>query len=234
MKFTDGFWQLRPGVTAVYAQEAYDIVAEGDSLVVTAPTRRIFERGHVLNLPVLTTTVTPVADGVIKVRIDHHTGVQASRGFEVTTDAAAGGTSVTDDAGVVTAGTLRAVIGRGGPWDLSFWHGDERLTGSGHKAEGYVTLDADAPVAAEPAGVAGVTTTGLASSRTYVHEQLDLGVGELIYGLGERFGPLVKDGQSIDIWNADGGTSSEQAYKSVPFYMSNRGYGVFVNQPEHV
>ncbi len=25
MKFTDGFWQLRPGVTALYSQEAYDI-----------------------------------------------------------------------------------------------------------------------------------------------------------------------------------------------------------------
>jgi alpha-D-xyloside xylohydrolase len=62
-----------------------------------------------------------------------------------------------------------------------------------------------------------------------VQEQLDLGVGESIYGLGERFGPLVKNGQSIDVWNADGGTSSEQAYKNVPFYLSNRGYGVFVN-----
>ena len=29
MKFTDGFWQLRPGVTALHAQEAYDI-AETD------------------------------------------------------------------------------------------------------------------------------------------------------------------------------------------------------------
>ena len=27
---------------------------------------------------------------------------------------------------------------------------------------------------------------------------------------------------------------TEQAYKSIPFYMSNRGYGVLVNQPEHV
>ena len=67
-----------------------------------------------------------------------------------------------------------------------------------------------------------------------MHEQLDLGVGELIYGLGERFGPLVKNGQSVDIWNADGGTSSEQAYKNVPFYLSNRGYGVLVNDPGHV
>jgi len=27
MKFTDGFWQSRPGVTPFYAQEAYDLVA---------------------------------------------------------------------------------------------------------------------------------------------------------------------------------------------------------------
>ena len=52
-----------------------------------------------------------------------------------------------------------------------------------------------------------------------------------MYGLGERFGPLVKNGQVVDIWNADGGTSSEQAYKNVPFYLTNRGYGVFVNHP---
>jgi alpha-D-xyloside xylohydrolase len=38
----------------------------------------------------------------------------------------------------------------------------------------------------------------------------------------------------VDIWNQDGGTSSEQAYKNIPFYMTNRGYGVFVNHPELV
>jgi Galactose mutarotase-like len=58
---------------------------------------------------------------------------------------------------------------------------------------------------------------------TFVREQLSLDVGESVYGLGERFGPLVKNGQVVDIWNADGGTSSEQAYKNVPFYLTNRG-----------
>src|SRR5699024_580919 len=85
-----------------------------------------------------------------------------------------------------------------------------------------------------PTGVAGVTDTGLAPAQTYMNAQLDLGVGELVYGLGERFGAFVKNGQTVDIWNADGGTSSEQAYKNVPFYVSNRGYGVLVNHPEHV
>ena len=68
----------------------------------------------------------------------------------------------------------------------------------------------------------------------YIHEQLALGVGECVYGLGERFTALAKNGQSIDMWNADGGTSSEQAYKNIPFYLTNRGYGVFVNHPERV
>ncbi len=65
-------------------------------------------------------------------------------------------------------------------------------------------------------------------------DALSLGVGEHVYGLGERFGPFVKNGQSIDIWNRDGGTGSEQAYKNVPFYLTDAGYGVFVNEPGKV
>lgn len=41
-------------------------------------------------------------------------------------------------------------------------------------------------------------------------------------------------GQSVSVWNQDGGTSSEQAYKAVPFYISNRGYGIFINHPGEV
>ena len=69
---------------------------------------------------------------------------------------------------------------------------------------------------------------------TFMREQLSLSVGEAVYGLGERFTPFVKNGQSIDCWNEDGGTSTEQSYKNVPFYITNKGYGVFVNHPERV
>jgi alpha-D-xyloside xylohydrolase len=58
---------------------------------------------------------------------------------------------------------------------------------------------------------------------------MSLGVGEQVYGLGERFTPFIKNGQTVDIWNEDGGTSSEQAYKNIPFYLTNAGYGVFIN-----
>jgi len=234
VKFTDGFWALRPGVTARYAQEAYDIAAEGDRLVVTAPTRPIRTRGNVLNVGVLTVTLSAPAEGVIKVRIEHHTGGRPGPGFRLHEPGGAGRVETTDDGASLTTGGLRATIRRGAPWDLSFWHGERRLTGSGHKSIGYLTLTDRAAVPAEPAGLTGVSTTGLAGPGAYLHAQLDLGIGEAVYGLGERFGPLVKNGQTVDIWNADGGTSSEMAYKNVPFYLTNRGYGVLVNHPGHV
>ncbi|WP_084078133.1 alpha-xylosidase [Demequina sp. NBRC 110057] len=235
MKFTDGFWQRRPGVEALYAREAFRLTERDGALHVLAPTREIQARGNVLNLPALEVTVAPVAEGVIRVRIDHHRGVRRSPGFALTADAGCGGeVEVTETAGTVTAGRLRAVVTAGAPWNLEFFDGDTRLTGSGEKGPGHMVLGADAAVAAEPAGETGVAHDGRAPARAYTHEQLDLGVGEVVYGLGERFGPLVKNGQSVDIWNADGGTSSEQSYKNIPFYLTNRGYGVLVNHPEHV
>ncbi|WP_317229507.1 alpha-xylosidase [Clavibacter sp. MX14-G9D] len=235
MRFTDGFWQTRPGVDAQYAQEAYDVEADGDTLRAYAPTKRIQGRGDTLNRPLLTVTLSSPLEGVVRVRIEHHRGGTPSPGFDLVGAVEGSGVAHADETGgTLTTGSLTARITKGAPWDLTFESGGRVLTSSGHKSVGYMTLDEGAPVAAEPTGTAGITTTGLAPSRTYVHEQLSLGVGELVYGLGERFGPLIKNGQSVDVWNADGGTSSEQSYKSIPFYLTNRGYGVLVNQPEHV
>ena len=36
------------------------------------------------------------------------------------------------------------------------------------------------------------------------------------------------------MWNEDGGTATAAAYKNVPFYVTNRSYGVFVNDPGKV
>lgn len=68
----------------------------------------------------------------------------------------------------------------------------------------------------------------------YLTANLDVGAGELVYGLGERFGPFVKNGQSVDVWNEDGGTSSELTYKNILFYVTNCGYGIFVRHTGRV
>jgi alpha-D-xyloside xylohydrolase len=235
MKFTDGFWHTRPGVTALYAQEAYDIEQVDASLRVSAPTKVIERRGDTLNRPMLTVTLSSPMEGVVKVRIEHHTGTATGPGFDLVGAGPDSGDIVVDSSGgTLTTGALTARIHPGAPFRLGFEADGRILTESGHKSIGRMQLVPGAPIAAEPAGVSGVTTTGLAEADEYLHAQLSLGVGELVYGLGERFGPLIKNGQTVDIWNADGGTSSEQSYKNVPFYLTNRGYGVLVNHPEHV
>jgi len=235
MKFTDGFWHVRPGVEALYAQDVRDLAVEGDELVAWASTRVVERRGDTLNRPMLTVSLASPAEGVIRVRVEHHRGRRRDPGFAIESNAAHRPVLSIDEAGgVVDAGSLRARIRRGAPWELAFEHDGGDYTTSGHRSVGYLELAPGAPVPAEPTGIVGITTTGLAPAPAYLHTQLSLGVGELVYGLGERFGPLVKNGQTVDIWNADGGTSSEQAYKNVPFYLTNRGYGVLVNHAGHV
>jgi len=234
MKFTDGFWQSRPGVTPLYAAEAYDVSAREHEVEITAPTAVITDRGKTLNRPTLSVTLSSPLPGVIGVRIEHFRGAGGAFGFDlVGAEEGHGTVEQTADGTTLTSGDITARIAPGAPWDLSFESGGRRLTRSGAKSVGYLRVADDARV---DTGIvwSDPLDPPLPTASSYVHEQLALGVGEVVYGLGERFGPLVKNGQSVEIWNADGGTSSEQAYKSVPFYLTNRGYGVLVNEPGHV
>ncbi|MFJ2543189.1 alpha-xylosidase [Microbacterium sp. NPDC087589] len=235
MRFTDGFWQLREGVSALYAREAHDIDAHDGALVVSAPTKVIETRGDTLNRPVLTVTLTAPLEGIIGVLIEHHTGGLPHEGFDLPGigDDSASPTIVIDATeGAITSGDLTARVRQGAGWSLSFESGGHVLTSS--EESSIAMIDVDPSVALDGQLEDQLRRHRGGGAQRYMHQQLSLGVGELVYGLGERFGPLVKNGQSIETWNADGGTSSEQAYKNVPFYVTNRGYGVLVDHPGHV
>ncbi|MBB2976503.1 alpha-D-xyloside xylohydrolase [Microbacterium endophyticum] len=234
MKFTDGFWALRPGVNVLYAQEAYDLCLGADNTVqITAPTKVIAGRGDTLNRPSLSVTLSAPLPGVVGVRVEHHQGARNRGGFGLPGADFGHAEVVIDDSGArVVSGDLTAHVDRGAPWSLRFTQDGKELTRSGEKSVGYAEVASDAHV--EPEQIAETGRLRPRGTKNYLHEQLSLGVGEHIYGFGERFGPMVKNGQTIDIWNADGGTSSEQSYKNVPFYISDRGYGVFVDDPGHV
>ena len=61
-------------------------------------------------------------------------------------------------------------------------------------------------------------------------EALELETDEVIYGLGERFDSLTRNGRTVDFHNKDAvGTTSRRTYINVPFYMSTKGYGLFLN-----
>lgn len=53
---------------------------------------------------------------------------------------------------------------------------------------------------------------------------------EKIYGCGESFTSLNKRGQKVVLFSVDAQSSaSPQMYKPIPFFFSNRGYGMFVH-----
>ncbi|MEV6305927.1 alpha-xylosidase [Actinoplanes sp. NPDC051861] len=210
MKFTDGYWRKRSGLTVLHPAHLLDSTTGPGSLTVYAATRPVHHRGDTLNAPLITVTATAPAPDVIRVTVEHFQGEEPRNpAFAIAEEPV----DVAVDDLSITSGRLTARFTAGERWGLDFLAEGRRITGSGWKGMGVVDT---------------------ADGEHYVHEQLDLGVGEAVYGLGERFGPLVKNGQSIDIWNEDGGTSSEQAYKNVPFYFTNAGYGVLVDHPGKV
>jgi alpha-D-xyloside xylohydrolase len=248
MKFTDGRWLLRPGVEAFHPVEVLDAETGPGTLVVRAAVRSIRHRGDLLKGPMITLTLSAPAPDVITVNITHLTGqVHRPPAFAIEETALASEDSATEDSAtedrrstaarsfrdgewsVLTSGELSARVRTGAEWRLEFRAGGRLLTAS---ETGATALINTALINT------GIVTTA-ASARVpdgghYMREQLSLGPDTAVYGLGERFGPLVKNGQVVDIWNADGGTGSEQAYKNVPFCLTNAGYGVFVNDPGRV
>ena len=57
-----------------------------------------------------------------------------------------------------------------------------------------------------------------------------LSPGEKIFGCGESFTHLDKRGQKIVLWTDDAnGVENQGMYKPIPFFMSSRGYGMFMH-----
>ena len=208
-------------------------------------------RYDTLNLPTFNVDITTPAEGVIRVCAEHWQGATEYPGFPLNADEPGNRDYVTVQANgngdgevgvngadvTLTTGGLTVKVVKGAPWNLTFIGEDGKvLTESAGKSLGRFKLGAESNVTAQPVSEFGVTMDGSArdESDVFIAIQPHLSVGEDVYGLGERFGAYVKNGQSVDIWNEDGGTASEQGYKDIPFYMTSNGYGVLVNNRGHV
>ncbi len=222
MQYENGCWLLKEGYGAFWPTQAYEITATEDSLRICAPTGRIEGKGDTLGGINLTLEITAPAPDLIRVRTFHHKGGR-KKGPEFPLNLPARGAFQLEERGenlIVRSGSLELRINRK-PFRMEFWRSGKLLTRSGEKDLCYVKRD----------------WKGFAYDRPgncWMSQRLSISVDELIYGLGERFGAFVKNGQMVAIYNQDGGTSSAQAYKNIPFYLSSRDYGVFVNHPEKV
>ena len=222
MKFHNGCWLLKEGYASFAPQQVYEIRKEEYAVELCAPTRKIINKGNTLDGINLTLRITAPMEEMIRVQTIHHKGVR-KKTPEFPLNLPAPKPLKTREDGrylTITSGSLSLVIDKD-DWSMEYRRDKTLLTKSGKGDLAYIKTD----------------WTGLPydvgkEDSAYMRQQLRLSVGELVYGLGERFTAFVKNGQSVSIWNEDGGTSTEQSYKNIPFYLSNRGYGVFVNHPE--
>ncbi|MDI9497578.1 MAG: alpha-xylosidase [Bacillota bacterium] len=220
MRYLDGGWLIQPGYQVSHATEVYDWrlgeTADGrPCLFVYEPFRAIPHAGMTLDGGLLTTEITAPLEGVFEMRHYHHLGgVVEKPAFETAVDPEAPlALTVTETALELCSGRARLVIGRDAPALWRFYYDGEERTKLDGRSRAWVV---------DAAGCSWIST------------RVGLGVGEQVYGFGERFSAFVKNGQSIDTWNRDGGTGTTQAYKCIPFYLTNRGYGVFVSDPGNV
>ena len=229
MKFTEGYWLLSERTNGQFASQAYHIEAMENGLRVVAPTSPVLSRGDTLNRPTITIEFLAVSPEVISVRAWHYEGYRTGEArFEKKETTCGAVVTITENEAVLDAGRVSVHVDRKN-WGYSFWADGKLLTSSGFHNLGYVRWDK--------------RVSSMLPQDNYMKEHeytpymtqdLLLAPGENVYGFGERFTAFVKNGQAVETWNEDGGTASQVAYKNIPFYMTNRGYGVFVDHTGNV
>lgn len=222
MQYENGCWLLKEGYAAFGPTVAYEITDLYDRLKICAPTWIVSNKGDTLEGINLTIEVSTPFPEMIRITAYHHKGVvEKMPTFPVKKGSEEKLTYTEDEKKIVIySGSLNLVIQKK-PFSMSFMRDGILLSKSGSRDLCYVKQNWRGYAYDHP-------------GNCWMSQRLSISVDELIYGLGERFGPLVKNGQSVVIENKDGGTSSAQSYKNIPFYLSSLGYGVFVNHPEMV
>lgn len=249
MKFGNGCWMQKQGCSCFAPQEVYIVtlkkgneiqsdqifpggipssskreVTGCDKVTIMIPTYHVRHRGDVLGNINLTMEITSPFKDILRIRTYHYkSDVITTPGFELADDKP-GILDVCDDNDIltVTSGGMSMIIDKVN-FSFVFKRGDEIITTSTGRDLALMKTDWQ-----------GLAYDSGDDDETYIRQMLSLSVDEKVYGMGERFTPFVKNGQSIDIWNADGGTSTYQSYKNIPFYLTTKGYGVLVNHPEEV
>lgn len=215
MKFNDGYWYRKKGINFYTPTEIVDVEASNGKITVTSSHKAVPHKGETTNAKLITTELFSPAPDVIGVRHTHWSGAKKyGPAFQLTEREVKPTIETGERRACFQSGDMWVEVTDENGWTMKFYHKGRYLTGTTRKDMGYVITDQE--------------------ESAYMKEQLYVGAGEYIYGFGERFTNFVKNGQQIDLWNLDGGTASEQAYKNIPFYVSSNRYGVFINHPERI
>ena len=213
MKFTDGAWRTAEGFDIHKAHEIRFVQKSDDKVILTVPTFHIGFKGATLSGPYVTLEITSPSENIFRIRTYHFKGDNscAPSFFRITDKIIT--LSVDED-----------------DKDITIKSGESTLTFSKERYGFELRRNGRVITASNEGALAFID----GQNGNFMREQLSLQVGEHVYGLGERFGNFIRNGQSIDINNKDGGTFTEQSYKNIPFYITDKNLGVFVNHTEEI
>lgn len=233
VKFSHGCWHPAENTIIDWAVEVVKSEAREDSLHFVTTSKPVNHRGDILNAPTLTHKISSPIDDVLLLSSTHwkaQKSVTSGPHFELFPSehpkhSKAVFTSKAESNLTLGGGKLRATVNTAAKsFDIDFSADGEKLTNLGWRSVGYVKQNT---TALHPK--ANYTEPG--KGKRWVTYQLTLAVGAKVFGLGERFGPFQKNGQTVEMWNDDGGTGSELTYKNIPFFLTSAGYGVFIPSP---
>ncbi len=214
MKFSKGYWMNLPGVSNADCVQIREVKVEKDRVYLYSVPYPYDQRA--MGGPVLEMFISSPRPDVIRTQAYHFMGsAKKEPKFELYEEPGALQAEDTGDEVIIKSGRTELRITRN-PASFTYYYDGKKLTKIGDKY-GHAMI-----------------STMKTDDGPFMRAQLDLDLGEKVYGLGERFTPFVKNGQVVDIWNEDGGTCSEISYKNIPFYMTNKGYGVLVNSSDKV
>lgn len=237
MKFSDGYWLSKKYFDVKNVEQGYSCEVTPDGFRVIATSSRIYNRGQTLGGPNLIIDFFSPRRDIIGVRITHLGGTvyNYSPSFEIEYDERfTPEVIIEDDLATLVSGDTEVQVEIGGGWNVRFYHKGRFLTGNGWRTTAYIRESVRHSEMMDAVRDDDYAWSPPLTGTAYIRERLSLGVGEKIYGFGEKFTQFVKNGQTVDIWNSDGGTCSDLSYKSVPFYVSSNGYGVFINHTGNV
>jgi alpha-D-xyloside xylohydrolase len=228
MKFTEGYWLRSERANGLFPAEAYTVDRIPGGMRIVAPVTQIRQRGDTLNMPTITIEFVARSAGVISVKAWHYEGYDNHvPHFEKNESIIEPTVTVTDEEALLDAGEVQVRVNRKN-FSYSFEADGKVLTSCNYRNLGCIRWNR------EISTMLPADNYMVEKYQPYMVNELSLSVGECVYGFGERFTAFVKNGQVVDTWNEDGGTASQIAYKSIPFYMTNRGYGVLVDSPDNV
>ncbi|WP_030161321.1 TIM-barrel domain-containing protein [Glycomyces sp. NRRL B-16210] len=208
--------QRAPGEQGLSAVRRAEVVDLGPASVLLKATTSADEELYV--------GLAAVAEGVVRARLsaDPQARPDAEKIIELMHAGIYAEAAITVEEGsvVVDAGAVRAVATLE-PWSLTYTDADGKTLVAQNPGE----EDISGRLRTLPFGRSIVDGEPVA-----YHESFTAAPDEAFAGFGERFAPLNARGQRPLMWNFDAfGSESIRAYKNIPIYVSDRGYGVVVN-----